>query len=631
MVLQTYDIHETGISEDNIDGGEIVNGTWLNIATALPLRRVLASIGWMPERLGANRENHIVRATAVVNSVIYGRGRIAYTTFDAPVGTMEVLRLAFVPKSVMADGQPLAKGSGYAVRELADGDAIVTVRHEGSRKIVVAGDDPQQEIEQTADLSSDIAFEGNQVRIIGPMGPAGGLADVTLDGVKQLVPIDSWNPSRRDRQTLYYRNGLAQGPHTLRVAARGVHNPYSAGNQVSVQAIQFSNAEGASSYPTGTGPTQTQRMIFGYTGDADYRDSQGQSWRPATELITRTGANTDSVTTSWWRMPAAAAIDGTPDRELYRYGVHGREFWVNVTVGPGSYHVRLKFAAGRDGGTEGSCLNLRINGREVAERVDVAATAGGTNRAVDLVFNQIVPRNGIIEVRFTGANRLFGGKLTRGEAFVQALEVGPGDERAGAEPVSVPKLPANTNLLLNPGFEDTAGGQVHPGGVRAAANEWTYDFDGTAASYIGQERDFNSELIWGDLPEYHSGRGALRVQAQEAGAHSKVYQDVEALPNRSYAASVWVKTSDLHGAGFGHDAKDSASLEIQEMDASGDVIRVHPKAEVKAAGPYRNVMCGFSTDPRTARVRFLLETVLHCTYRDGYVTYDECSMVLKDP
>jgi hypothetical protein len=77
MILQTYDIHETGVTEDNIDGGIVVNGSWLNIAHPLPLRWVLTAIGSLPEELGASRENHLVRSSAVVDSVRYGAGKIA--------------------------------------------------------------------------------------------------------------------------------------------------------------------------------------------------------------------------------------------------------------------------------------------------------------------------------------------------------------------------------------------------------------------------------------------------------------------------------------------------------------------------------------------------------------------------
>ena len=109
-----------------------------------------------------------------------------------------------------------------------------------------------------------------------------------------------------------------------------------------------------------------------------------------------------------------------------------------MTVGPGKYHARLKFAAtrGQDSRTNG--FDIGINGRRVVERFDVSATAGGPDRAVDLVFNDLEPRNGIIEVRLTGAERLEDGKPVRGEAFLQALEIGLGNGGRGATPVSAP-------------------------------------------------------------------------------------------------------------------------------------------------------------------------------------------------
>src|SRR5258706_11963578 len=121
MVLQTYDAHENGVSEDNIDGGIIVNGDWFNIAHPMPLRFVLEAIAWLPEELGASRENHIVRSSAVVNSVIHEKGRIDYSTFDSPANTVEVVRLAFVPKKITADDRPLTRrrdlgSNGYTLK-----------------------------------------------------------------------------------------------------------------------------------------------------------------------------------------------------------------------------------------------------------------------------------------------------------------------------------------------------------------------------------------------------------------------------------------------------------------------------------------------------------------------------------
>ena len=93
------------------------------------------------------------------------------------------------------------------------------------------------------------------------------------------------------------------------------------------------------------------------------------------------------------------------DTELYRYGAHAAEFWANVTVGPGTNHVRLKFAERRTDNDDPSlrAVTVLINGQIAVEDLDISATAGGVHRAVDLVFNGIEPRRGIIEVRLRNA------------------------------------------------------------------------------------------------------------------------------------------------------------------------------------------------------------------------------------
>ena len=122
MILQTYDVHETGVSEDNIDGGVIVNDSWLNIAHPWPLLWVQQAIGWLPEELGAGGENHLVRTSAVVDAIVYGKGKISYSTFDSPTETIDVFRLSFVPEKISADEQHLPrrsdlKGNGYVVKK----------------------------------------------------------------------------------------------------------------------------------------------------------------------------------------------------------------------------------------------------------------------------------------------------------------------------------------------------------------------------------------------------------------------------------------------------------------------------------------------------------------------------------
>src|SRR5262249_18679206 len=126
-------------------------GDWFNIAHPMPLRFLLAAIGWLPEELAPNRENHIIRSSAVVNFLSYQVGRIEYTTFDAPPESVEVLRLAFEPRKITGDDRPLRRrreldANGYTIKRLTNGDCIVAIRHDGSRRVVVSGPDPQRQI-----------------------------------------------------------------------------------------------------------------------------------------------------------------------------------------------------------------------------------------------------------------------------------------------------------------------------------------------------------------------------------------------------------------------------------------------------------------------------------------------------
>ena len=159
-------------------------------------------------------------------------------------------------------------------------------------------------------------------------------------------------------------------------------------------------------------------MILGYTGRTPYIDTAGNKWLPGTELVIRTGHGTDPVAKCWWTEPAPTPVTGTPDPELYRYGVHAPEFWLNLTVGPGTYRVSLRFAErrARDDPNRRP-MTVSINGSTMIEALDVAAKAGGVGKSLDLSFDDIRPRNGVIEIRFAGT----GG----GEAIVQAIEVTP--------------------------------------------------------------------------------------------------------------------------------------------------------------------------------------------------------------
>jgi hypothetical protein len=177
-------------------------------------------------------------------------------------------------------------------------------------------------------------------------------------------------------------------------------------------------------------------------GSSAIRNARTTSTRRATpgcEFVGRAGDGADSVAAAWHTAPCREPITGARDEELYRYGVHGRELIAQFTVGPGVYSVRLKFAATRRLDTRRNRVTVRINGREMATGIDVAAKAGGPNRALDLTFPRIEPVHGIVEVRLVGHSTFkapvphrkdgepVAAEAAPAEAFLQALEILPGD------------------------------------------------------------------------------------------------------------------------------------------------------------------------------------------------------------
>jgi hypothetical protein len=351
---------------------------------------------------------------------------------------------------------------------------------------------------------------------------------------------------------------------------------------------------------------------MGYPGRQDIVDSAGNRWRPGTEFIVRTGTMTDSVAATWWTSPAQLPVAATADAELYRYGVHAREFCTNVTVGPGTYYVRLKFAANRRWDTCQNCVSIAINGQAMVSKLDVSATAGGTMKAVDLVFNDIQPRNGVIDIRFTGGDTRMS---VVGEAFVQAIEVGPGPGGEGASPVVV----LGRNVLRNAGFErwTTEGGN-------APVKPWRHEAD--AGSTMALERVTSPLDDRAGFERVAEGVCAARVHG--AGA-SRLVQDVAVCPNSQYRASVLVSAHRLGSTPTSASAGGSAEMVLEEIGPGGQVTARHSQGAVLEADAYRYVSLQITTKPETTQVRFMLATSLQDAAGSGGISFDHC--VLAGP
>jgi hypothetical protein len=325
----------------------------------------------------------------------------------------------------------------------------------------------------------------------------------------------------------------------------------------------------------------------------------------------------DAVATAWRTRPTRSTIANTRDPELYRYGAHAPEIAAHFTVAPGTYTVRVHLMEARQVAPERRALDIEVCGTPVAERVDVAASAGGMYRAVAFAFAGIRARSGLVSVRLTGQ----GGA----EAIVQAIEVIPGGGKPGARvvPVATP-LTTTDNLLVNGGFEATVAGSVGRLGDRIPAAGWSYLYASATQSYIWAETDYVQHPHLG-LPVIRSGKQALRTHTDGMG-RTMVYQDVRVRPDTDYVAEAWIHAVDLHGRGFGKNPGDRAGLVVQKLSQAGAVVAEHAGVYLTDAGPYRKVEVRFRTGASASRVRFILDAVQAAGYAEGHVTYDDCSL-----
>ena len=456
MLMATYDSLPNGVVKDGLLGEQVATGEWSNLAHPWPLCQVLEAIAWLPEAFGPNRENHVVRSTSIVREVLYEKGRIAYTTRDAPNGVHEVLRLAFYPASITANGhrlreRPELNANGYTVRPLSNGDCIVTVRHDTRTRVLVEGQDPQEVADDTAfaftgnwavvtnsaafggsfrttataGATMIFNFNGNRVCLLGSAAPDGGRADAFVDGTREPTLVECWNPSLRHRQPLFLKKGLANGTHELKLVVRGEKNPLASGAQVRVDAAQYSAATGEAGFGSGGGPKGTTAASFLATPGVAI------TW---IRMAMPGGlARSLSLGLGLARTPSPGVGGPTP-QHVYRrdQGRGDLSVWRpraavlgEPDCGPGPYLVRLHWAdtpetpwVEREGKWDpvSRPTTVAINGVTVIEDLDVRKEVG-TFKAYTREFPGVRPQNGIVKLRF---------KSTPGhEAMIQAIELVP--------------------------------------------------------------------------------------------------------------------------------------------------------------------------------------------------------------
>lgn len=101
-------------------------------------RRLLDAFWAVPE-WAPSAESHLLGGLSPVTKIVYRRGSVTYSTFDAD--STEVLRLAFVPETVTSGGRELLRrqdldGAGYT---FDDSTRVLRVHHIDSRDVDIQG------------------------------------------------------------------------------------------------------------------------------------------------------------------------------------------------------------------------------------------------------------------------------------------------------------------------------------------------------------------------------------------------------------------------------------------------------------------------------------------------------------
>jgi hypothetical protein len=118
------------------------NQWWFTDEFADGPRRMMDAFWAVPEWAPAE-ESHLLGSVSPVTKIGYGAGRVTYTTFDAT--SDDVLRLDFVPESVMAGGKPLAERKDLAAEGYVFDKAtrVLRIHHTSSGAIDVQGEEGQ--------------------------------------------------------------------------------------------------------------------------------------------------------------------------------------------------------------------------------------------------------------------------------------------------------------------------------------------------------------------------------------------------------------------------------------------------------------------------------------------------------
>ena len=174
-----------------------------------------------------------------------------------------------------------------------------------------------------------------------------------------------------------------------------------------------------------------------------------------------------------------------------------------------------------------------------------------------------------------------------------------------------------------------AGSDSPPAILRSGARADENGFAGWAIAlsegmYFRRESDPQKDYAPYWPLDVHGGGDALLLAGLRGGT-AQCYQEIDITGGRRYEASVWVKTYDSAGQGFGTQPGDMAGVQLAFLDAAGKVIsRRLVASTTRATQRYRKLRGSCNPPKGAVRMRFSLVVKIGCNHWHGCVRFDDC-------
>jgi hypothetical protein len=115
--------------------GPVESSLWFSDGYGDYIRHFMVGLGAVPEWAPSD-EDHLLRSSSVVPEIEYAPGSVRYRTFELEGD--EVLRLSFVPKSVVADGQALQRTSEGPGWSFDSETRVLRIRRQHASRISIS-------------------------------------------------------------------------------------------------------------------------------------------------------------------------------------------------------------------------------------------------------------------------------------------------------------------------------------------------------------------------------------------------------------------------------------------------------------------------------------------------------------